>query len=329
MKVLITGGAGFIGSHLAEKLIRRGDQIIALDDLSTGRYENIAHLHGNPHFQMVVGSILDEFLLNKYVEKCDVLFHLAAAVGVELVVKKPWESLITNIKGSEIVLQTAYRYQKRVLITSSSEIYGKNTNGPLKEEDDRILGSPLKSRWAYSTSKAVDEILSYLYWKEKNLPTIIVRLFNTVGPRQTGAYGMVIPRFIAQALRGEPITIYGDGRQTRCFLHVEDAVNALIRLMEHPKAVGNVFNIGSQEEITIEDLSKKVIGLTHSESKTIFIPYNQAYEEGFEDMTRRVPDITRAKNLIGFTPTLDLQKILRDVIEFYQNGQRGEQQDHP
>jgi len=329
MKILITGGAGFIGSHLAERLIRRGDQIIVLDNLSTGTYENTVRLHGNPDFQLVVGSILDEFLLDKYVEKCDAIFHLAAAVGVELVVKNPWESLITNIKGSEMVLQAACRYGKKVLITSSSEIYGKNANGPLNEEDDRILGSPLKSRWAYSTSKAVDEILSYLYWKEKNLPTIIVRLFNTVGPRQTGAYGMVIPRFIDQALRGEPITIYGDGRQTRCFLHVEDAVDALIRLMEHPKAVGSVFNIGSQEEITIEDLSKKVIELTHSQSKTIYIPYNQAYEEGFEDMTRRVPDITRARNLIGFTPTMDLEKILRDVIAFYQRKQMGDEQDHP
>jgi len=320
MDTLITGGAGFIGSHLAEELLRRGHQVTALDNLSTGKYENTAHLDGNPDFQLVVGSILDEFLLDKFVEKCDVLFHLAAAVGVELVVKHPWESLTTNIKGSEIVLQTACRYGKKVLIASSSEIYGKNANGPLNEEDDRILGSPLKSRWAYSTSKAVDEILSYLYWKEKNLPTIIVRLFNTVGPRQTGAYGMVIPRFVCQALRGEPITIYGDGNQTRCFLHVDDAVDALIRLMEHPKAIGNVFNIGSQEEITIEDLSKKVIELTHSQSKTIYIPYNQAYEQGFEDMTRRVPDITRAKNLIGFTPTMDLEKILRDVIEFYRTG---------
>ncbi len=317
MKAFITGGAGFIGSHLAEKLLQGGNQVIVLDDLSTGRHENIVHLAENSNFQLVVGSILDEFLVDKFVERCDVIFHLAAAVGVELVVRNPWESLITNIKGSEIVLQMAYRYQKKVFITSSSEIYGKNAGGPLKEEDDRILGSPLKSRWAYSTSKAVDEILSYLYWKEKNLPTIIVRLFNTVGPRQTGAYGMVIPKFICQALKGEPITIHGDGRQTRCFLHVNDAVDAFINLMEHPKAIGNVFNIGSQEEISIQDLSKKVIQMTGSTSRIAYIPYHQAYEEGFEEMYRRVPDTTKAKNLIGFTPTIDLEGILRDVIKFY------------
>lgn len=318
MKVLITGGAGFIGSHLAEELINKGDQVIVLDDLSTGRYENVAHLNGNPNFQLVVGSILDEFLVDKFSERCDMVFHLAAAVGVELIVKNPWESLTTNIRGSEIVLQMAHRYRKKVLITSSSEIYGKNTNGPLKEDDDRVLGSPLKSRWAYSTSKAVDEILCHVYWKEKNLPTIIVRLFNTVGPRQTGAYGMVIPRFICQALEGEPITIYGTGKQSRCFLHVKDVVKALVGLMEHPKAVGDVFNIGSQEEITIEDLAKKVIELTESQSEMIYIPYNQAYEYGFEDMDRRVPDISKVRNLLGFNPTIDLEGILKDVIEFYQ-----------
>lgn len=317
MKALITGGAGFIGSHLAEKIIQRGDQVIVLDNLSTGCHENIAHLDKNSNFQLVIGNILDEFLVDKYVERCDVIFHLAAAVGVELVIKSPWESLTTNIKGSEIVLQMAHRYRKKVLITSSSEIYGKNKEGPLKEEDDRILGSPLKSRWAYSTSKAIDEILSYLYWKEKNLPTIIVRLFNTVGPRQTGSYGMVVPKFICQALKGEPITIYGDGRQTRCFLHVDDAVNALLGLMEHPKAIGEVFNIGSQEEISIEKLSKKVIEMTRSVSQITYIPYNHAYEEGFEEMYRRVPDITKAKNLIGFAPTITLEGILRDVINFY------------
>lgn len=318
MKAFITGGAGFIGSHLAEKLIQRGDQVIILDNLSTGCYENIAHLDGNSNFQLVVGSILEKFLIDRFAERCDVIFHLAAAVGVELVVKNPWESLITNIKGTEIVLQMAHRYRRKVLITSSSEIYGKNAGGPLKEEDDRILGSPLKSRWAYSTSKAVDEILSYLYWKEKNLPTVIVRLFNTVGPRQTGAYGMVIPKFVCQALKGERLTIHGDGRQTRCFLHVKDAVHALISLMEHPEALGNVFNIGSQEEISIEDLSKKVIEMAGSESQTTYIPYHQAYEEGFEEMYRRIPDTTKAKNLIGFTPTMDLEEILKDVIKFYQ-----------
>jgi UDP-glucose 4-epimerase len=317
MSALITGGAGFIGSHLADRLIQKGNQVIALDNLSTGRQQNIAHLNGNPNFQLVIGSILDEPLVDKLAERCDVIFHLAAAVGVELVVRNPWESLVTNIKGSEIVLQMAYRYCKKVLLTSSSEIYGKNRGDPLREDDDRILGSPLKSRWAYSTSKAVVEILAYLYWKEKHLPTIIVRLFNTAGPRQSGAYGMVIPKFVYQAIKGEPITIYGDGRQTRCFLHVADAVNALIRLMEHPKAIGEVFNVGSQEEITIENLSKKIIHLTRSTSQVTYIPYHQAYEEGFEEMYRRVPDITKVKNLIGFSPTIDLHSILKDVIEFH------------
>jgi UDP-glucose 4-epimerase len=317
MKVLITGGAGFIGSYLSEELLRRGNEVIVLDNISTGSYENIAHLDGNPNFQVVVGSILDEFLMDKFIERCDVIFHLAAAVGVELIVKNPWESLTTNIKGSEIVLQMAYRYRKKILITSTSEIYGKNTNAPLKEEDDRILGSPLKSRWAYSTSKAVDEMLAYNYWKEKNLPTVIVRLFNTVGPRQTGAYGMVVPRFVYQALKEEPITIYGTGKQTRCFLHVKDAVNALISLMEHPKAVGDVFNVGSQEEISIENLARKVIELTGSNSEIAYIPYDQAYEEGFEDMERRVPDISKVNRLIGFNLTFNLEEILRSVIEFY------------
>jgi UDP-glucose 4-epimerase len=317
MRAFITGGAGFIGSHLAEELLLRGNQVVVLDNLSTGRLENIAHLASNPNFKLVVGSILDEHLVDKYAERCDVIFHLAAAVGVELVVRNPWESLITNIKGSEIVLQMAYRYQRKVLITSSSEIYGKNADGPLKEDDDRILGSPLKSRWAYSTSKAVDEILSYLYWKEKNLPTIIVRLFNTVGPRQSGAYGMVIPKFICQALKGEALTIHGDGQQTRCFLHVNDAVDAFVKFIDQPKALGNVFNIGSQEEISIEDLSQRVISVTGSQSPIKFIPYHLAYEEGFEEMYRRVPDTTKAKNTIGFEPTINLDGILTDVVEYY------------
>ncbi len=319
MRALITGGAGFIGSHLADELIRRGIEVIVIDNFSTGREENVAHLYGSPKFQLIVGTVLNEYLMDKFVEKCDIIFHLAAAVGVELIVKNPWESLTTNIKGSEIVLEMANRYRRKVLITSTSEIYGKNVNGPLKEDDDRVLGSPLKSRWAYSTSKAVDEILSYIYWKEKNLPTVIVRLFNTVGPRQTGTYGMVIPRFILQALRGEPITIYGNGKQSRCFLHVSDTVNALIRLMESPRAIGEVFNVGSQEEISIENLAKMVIQLTGSKSELIYIAYNKAYEEGFEDMHKRVPDIDKVKKFIGFRPTFNLEGILEDVIEYYRS----------
>ena len=316
MKALITGGAGFIGSHLADELIEEGNEVIALDNLSTGRFEHIAHLDGNKNFQFVEGTILNEMLVDKLVERSDVVYHLAAAVGVDLIVKKPFESLTTNIKGSEIVLEMVHRYHKKVLVASTSEIYGKNTNGPLREDDDRVLGSPLKTRWGYSTAKAVDEMLAYIYWKQKRVPTVIVRLFNTVGPRQTGAYGMVIPRFVKQALRGEDITVYGNGKQSRCFLHVKDAVGGLIRLMSSEDAVGRVFNIGSQEEITIEDLAKKIIEITKSKSKIIYVPYDKAYEEGFEDMQRRVPDTTKAREVVGFRPTINLLGIIESVVEY-------------
>lgn len=317
MKVLVTGGAGFIGSHLVEALIHKGHEVIALDNLSTGRIDNIAALEGNSRFQLVVGSILDERLVDKYAERCEAIFHLAAAVGVDLIVKRPLESLTTNIRGSEIVLEMAARYRRQILITSTSEIYGKNTNGSLKEDEDRILGSPLKSRWSYSTAKAVDEILAYTYWKEKGLPTVIVRLFNTVGPRQTGAYGMVIPRFVQQALRGDPISIYGDGKQSRCFLHVRDAVGAMDALMGLPETAGEAFNIGSQEEVSIEQLAKLVIQLTNSHSTLSYIPYDQAYEAGFEDMARRVPNTSKANRFIGFSPTMKLNDILLSVIDYY------------
>ena len=309
--------AGFIGSHLSDELIAGGNEVAILDNLSTGRFENIAHLDGNKSFQFIEGTILNEMLVDKLVERCDVVYHLAAAVGVDLVVKKPLESLVTNIKGSEIVLDMAHRYHKKILITSTSEIYGKNTNGPLKEDDDRILGSPLKVRWGYSTAKAVDEMLAYIYWKEKKVPTVIVRLFNTVGPRQTGAYGMVIPRFVGQALKNEDMTVYGTGKQSRCFLHVKDVIKTLIKLMNNKEAVGQVFNIGSQEEITIENLAKKVIEITKSKSKLVYIPYEKAYEEGFEDMQRRVPDTTKVKNLTGFKPTIDLEGTIKSVVEYY------------
>ncbi len=316
MKALITGGAGFIGSHLADEFINSGHQVIALDNLSTGKLQNVAHLENNPDFELVVGTVLNENLVDKLVEKCDVIFHLAAAVGVELIVKEPLESLTTNIKGSEIVLEMANRYHKKILITSSSEIYGKNVNGPLKENDDRILGSPLKVRWSYSTAKAVDEMLAYVYWKEKKVPSIIVRLFNTVGPRQTGAYGMVMPRFISQALKNEPITVFGTGKQSRCFVHVKDVVKALTKLIEEPKAVGEVFNIGSQEEITIEQLAKEIIKITNSKSRIEYIPYEKAYEEGFEDMQRRVPEIAKINKLIGFKPTCALREIIEDIVRY-------------
>ena len=317
MKALITGGAGFIGSHLADELIKKGNEVVVLDDLSTGRFENISHLDGKKNFRFVEGTILNEALVDKLVESIDVVYHLAAAVGVDLIVKKPLESLTTNIKGSEIVLEMVHRYHKKVLITSTSEIYGKNANGPLKEDDDRILGSPLKSRWGYSTAKAVDEMLAYEYWRQKQVPAVIVRLFNTVGPRQTGAYGMVIPRFVTQALKSEPVTIYGTGKQSRCFLHVRDVVDTLVKLMNSEEAVGKVFNIGSQEEITIEDLARKIIDITKSKSKITYISYEEAYEEGFEDMERRVPDTTKVKRAVGFKPTMDLEGTIKSVVEYY------------
>jgi len=316
VKVLITGGAGFIGSHLADELIARGDEVVVLDNLSTGRLENIAHLEDNQRFRFIEGTILNEMLVDKLVEKCDVVYHLAAAVGVDLIVRKPLESLVTNIKGSEVVLDMVYRYHKKVLITSTSEIYGKNSNGPLKEEDDRILGSPLKARWGYSTAKALDEMLAYIYWRQKKVPAVIVRLFNTVGPRQTGNYGMVIPRFVSQALKNRDITVYGSGKQSRCFLHVKDAVTALMKLIKNKDAVGKVFNIGSQEEISIEDLAKKVVEISQSKSKIIYIPYDKAYEEGFEDMQRRVPDTTKINKAVGFTPTINLEDIIKSVVGY-------------
>lgn len=315
MRVLITGGAGFIASHLADHLLEQGNSVVALDDLSTGRHSNIEHLLGRPDFEFVLGSILNADVVDDVVGRCEAVFHLAAAVGVQLIVNQPLRSLATNIRGSEIVFEKANKYGTRVLVTSSSEIYGKNRSDRLHEDDDRILGSPLKSRWAYSEAKAIDEILAYTYWREKGLSTVIVRLFNTVGPRQTGAYGMVIPRFVAQALRNEPITIYGDGHQTRCFCYVGDIVRALAALIEHPDAYGRVFNLGADEEISVTDLAKMVREETGSSSELHYVAYEDAYEEGFEDMERRVPDTTRAKELVGFAPTVGLRKIIQLVIE--------------
>jgi UDP-glucose 4-epimerase len=292
-----------------------GHSVVALDDLSTGRHSNVEHLLGRPNFEFVLGSILNPDVVDDVVSRSEAVFHLAAAVGVELIVNQPLRSLATNIRGSEIVFEKANKYGTRVLVTSSSEIYGKNRSDRLHEDDDRILGSPLKSRWAYSEAKAIDEILAYTYWKEKGLPTVIVRLFNTVGPRQTGAYGMVIPRFVAQALKNEPITVYGDGSQTRCFCYVGDIVRALAALLEHPDAYGRVFNLGSDEEISVTDLAKMVREETGSSSELRYVPYEDAYEEGFEDMARRVPDTTRARELVGFRPTVGLRETIRLVIE--------------
>jgi len=315
MRALITGGAGFIGSHLADHLLDRGDQVVLLDDLSTGRLVNIEHLNDRTGAEFVLGSILDAELIDEVASRVDAVFHLAAAVGVNLIVEKPLESLMTNIRGTETVIEKAHRYDKRLLVMSTSEIYGKNTSDSLSEEDNRVLGSPLKSRWSYSEAKAIDEILAYTYWREKGLETVIIRLFNTVGPRQTGSYGMVIPRFVGQALRNEPITIFGDGNQTRCFCHVGDVVVGLVALSEHPEAFGKVFNLGGGEEISIRELAEHVIRLTGSKSDLEFIPYDVAYEAGFEDMERRVPNTDRARHLVGFNPAAGIDDIIQSVID--------------
>lgn len=314
-RILVTGGAGFIGSHLADHLLTQNHHLVLLDDLSTGRYSNIEHLVGDPRVEFVLGSVLNAELVDSLVCRVDTVYHLAAAVGVELIVEKPLQSLMTNIRGSEIVFEKAHKHGIRIVVTSTSEIYGKNTSDRLSEEDDRILGSPLKSRWSYSEAKAIDEILAYTYWREKGLETVIVRLFNTVGPRQTGSYGMVIPRFVSQALRNEPITVYGTGEQTRCFCFVGDVVKGMVDLCDHSEAYGKVFNLGGSEEVSMKELAQRIISASGSSSRLDFIPYDVAYEEGFEDMQRRVPDTTRARDLVGFEPTVGLDEIIRLVID--------------
>ncbi len=320
MDALVTGGAGFIGSHLCEHLLALGHRVTVLDDLSTGSYENIAPLLDHPGMRFELGSILDEDALERALEGVDSVFHLAAAVGVELIVERPLEGLATNVRGSEIVLEHAHRHGARVLVTSTSEIYGKNSSDSLSEDDDRILGSPLKSRWSYSEAKAIEEILAYTYWRSKSLPTVIVRLFNTVGPRQSDRYGMVLPRFVRQALLGAPLAVHGDGSQTRCFCYVGDVVPALVRLMEHPEAYGRVFNLGSTEEVSVDELARRVIAATGSSSKVRYVPYDEAYEEGFEDMPRRVPDTARVRSLIGFEPSVDLDGIIAHLVAHERGG---------
>ena len=312
-KVLVTGGAGFIGSHLVDSLVARGDTVIVLDDLSTGRHDNLRQHEGDSRVEFVLGSILNEGLVDDTIRRADLVLHLAAAVGVNLIVERPLESLATNIRGSEIVLEKCHKYGRKVLVTSTSEIYGKNTSDRLNEEDDRILGSPLKSRWSYSEAKAIEEILAYSYWRDKGLPTVIVRLFNTVGPRQVGHYGMVIPRFVEQALRGAPITVYGDGSQRRCFCHVADSTAALLGLADSVEAEGRVFNVGAQREISMTDLARTICERVGSRSELTFIPYDEAYEFGFEDMERRVPDTDRVNGLLGWTPERTLEQIIDDV----------------
>jgi UDP-glucose 4-epimerase len=317
MRYLITGGSGFIGSHLAESLISRGDKVVIIDNQSTGSIKNLSNVESK--VKLIVGDILDKALLEKYVSESDYVVHLAAALGVFNIVNKPLQSLKTNIQGTENVLELADKFRKPVLIASTSEVYGKNDKVPLNEEDDRIIGHPLKSRWSYSEAKAVDESLAYFYYLENKLPIRIVRLFNTVGPRQVGQYGMVVPRFVTAALKNESIQVYGSGHQIRCFCHVADAIRALLLVIDSDKAIGQVFNIGNNQQISIMDLAIKVIEITGSKSDIKKIPYSEAYPAGFEDMQRRVPDISKIRNVLGWSPEIGLEQIIRDIADFHRS----------
>lgn len=325
MRVLVTGGAGFIGSHLSEELLRCGHQVTVIDDLSTGQFANIEHLATHPNFRFAIDTITNEIVLDRLASECDVIFHLAAAVGVMLIVERPVHTIETNVMGTEAVLKAALRYRAKVILTSTSEVYGKGNRVPFKEDDDVVLGPTTRSRWAYAASKMVDEFLGLAYFREKGLPVVIGRLFNTVGQRQSGAYGMVIPRFVEQALRGEAITIYGNGEQSRCFMDVKDTVQALISLAHCQEAVGQVFNIGGTEEVSIKDLACKILELTANfrnnipngnfENAIIYIPYEEAYAVGFEDMVRRVPDTTKLQQFTGWTPKYNLEETLEGIIQ--------------
>ncbi len=317
MNTLITGGAGFIGSHLTDILLNNGDSVVIIDDLSTGRFENFVHNEKNKNFSYYIDTIMNRDLMGKLIRSSDRIFHLAAAVGVQFIVKNPLKTLEINIKGTETVLELANKYKKKVLITSTSEVYGKSESLPFSEDDDRVLGSTSTARWSYSTSKAVDEYLALAYYREKGLPIVITRLFNTCGPRQTGEYGMVVPQFVKMALMGQTVTIFGDGKQTRCFCDVRDVVGALLKLMEETRAEGSVFNVGNDEEISIEDLAQEIITMTNSTSSVEYIPYEKAYEKGFEDMRKRMPDLSRINKLIGYKPKYSTKDMLRGVIEFY------------
>jgi len=317
-RTLITGGAGFIGSHLAEALLDAGHEADIIDDLSTGSIDNIAHLKGSPHFRYTIDSVTNEPLLAELIDRNDVVFHLAAAVGVKLIVERPVHTIETNVHGTEVVLKHANKKKKLVVVASTSEVYGKNTDVPFREDADLVMGPTAKHRWAYACSKALDEFLALAYWKEKKLPVIIVRLFNTVGPRQTGQYGMVLPTFVRQAMAGRPITVFGDGAQSRSFTYVGDVVDCLAKLMAEPRAIGEVFNIGNGHEITILALAEKVKAMTHSQAPIVFVPYDKAYESGFEDMPRRVPDITKIRGLIGYEPRVQLDEIITRVIDYFQ-----------
>ena len=320
MKVLITGGAGFVGSHLSEALLARGDTVFVLDNLSTGSIDNIEHLKADRRFHYVVDSMMNEPVVAELIDRSDVVVHLAAAVGVRLIVESPVNTIETNVHGTEMVLKHANKKKKKVLIASTSEVYGKSDTVPFREDADLVLGPTSKGRWSYACSKAIDEFLALAYWKEKQLPVVVFRLFNTVGPRQTGRYGMVIPNFVKQALLGHPLTVFGDGTQSRCFTYISDVVGALIQLAEHPEAVGQVFNIGNgREEVTILDLARRVKERTGSRSEIVLVPYDKAYEEGFEDMPRRLPDTGKLRALIGYEPQVHLDEILDRVIEYFRS----------
>lgn len=314
---LITGGAGFIGSHLADRLIEQGQEVYIIDDLSTGSVQNIRQLKSNPRFHYELDTIANEKMLAELVDTCDHVYHLASTVGVQLVVDSPVNTIENITKGTELVLKWASKKSKKVLITSTSEVYGKSTKIPFTENDDLVLGPTFKGRWSYACSKALDEFLAIAYWRERHLPTVIVRLFNTVGPRQTGRYGMVIPRFVKQALNNEPITVYEDGKMVRSFTYVGDAVQAMIGLMDHPETAGQVYNVGNPSEITIEDLARLVIKLTDSQSTIQYVPYRERYVEGFEDIQKRVPSIEKINQLTGFWPKVSLEQIIQEVIDFY------------
>ncbi len=321
---LITGGAGFIGSHLAEYLLEQGQQVTIIDDLSSGRFVNVAHLEQRPGFRYAIEDIRNIHVLDRLVSECDLIYHLAAAVGVQKIISEPINTIEVNVGGTEVVLRTARRYRKKVIIASTSEVYGKGVKFPFEEDDDSLIGPTTRHRWAYSTSKAIDEFLALAYHKEVGLPVVIARLFNTVGPRQTGQYGMVLPRFVQWSLRGEPLRVYGDGQQQRCFCNVHDVVIALHRLAHDPHAVGEVFNVGSAEEVSIMELAERVLARTGSHADVVLVPYEQAYEPGFEDFRRRVPSIAKIGRLIGWEPKTPLNETIDQIISYYrENGSNG------
>ena len=324
MKILITGGAGFVGSHLADKLHNEGHEITVIDDLSTGRYQNVAHLEGKEGFRLIIDTVLNEKLMEELIRETDRVFHMASAVGVKLIMEHPVKTIETIFRGTDVVLGFCSRYRKRFLVPSTSEVYGKGASIPFREEDDLLTGSTDKHRWAYACAKTLDEFLALAHWKETRLPVAVVRLFNTVGPRQTGQYGMVVPNFVKSAIKNEPITVHGDGSQSRCFGHVLDVVEGLTKVIETPECFGQVINLGNSEEVTIKGLAEKAIEMTGSTSEIRYIPYSEAYGEGFEDMQRRVPSLDKAQRMIGYQPTRTLEKIINDVAEQFREEVKSE-----